>query len=120
MSQPGTVTISEKASTLGEAVINAGSKLGLSADQVGEIIGRNRTTITRNGIEPASLQGQMALLLVRLYRGLYALVGGDSTKMVHWMNSKIKSLDDVPSNMIKNVSGLVRVVEYIDGIRAKV
>jgi len=109
-----------RAAVLGEAVMNAGVKLGLSLDDVGRIVGRNRTTIVRNGIDPTTPNGQLALLLVRIYRGLYVLVGGRNDDMKHWMHTKIRTLQGVPAEMIHNVSGLVRVVEYIDAMRGKV
>ncbi len=108
-----------KAEVLGEALLNAGARLGLSPTEVGRIVGRNRTTIVRNGIDPATPNGKLALLLVRLYRGLYALVGGQDDEMKHWMHAKIKTLQSVPAEMIQDVSGLVRVVEYIDAMRGK-
>ena len=109
-----------RAAVLGEAVMNAGVKLGLSLDDVGRIVGRNRTTIVRNGIDPTTPNGQLALLLVRIYRGLYVLVGGRNDDMKHWMHTKIRTLQGVPAEMIHNISGLVRVVEYIDAMRGKV
>ncbi|MES9834488.1 MAG: MbcA/ParS/Xre antitoxin family protein [Candidatus Thiodiazotropha sp. LLP2] len=119
MSNPCLASIPNKAMTLGEAVLNAGAKLGLSPAEVGHIVGRNRTTIVRNGVDPSTPNGQLALLLVRVYRGLYVLVGGREDEMNHWMHTRIRSLDGVPAELINNVTGLVRVVEYIDGIRGK-
>lgn len=109
-----------RAAVLGEAALNAGAMLGLSPQEVGRIIGRNRTTIVRNGIDPGTTNGQLALLLVRIYRGLYVLVGGRSEDMKHWMHTKIFTLQGVPAEIIHNVSGLVRVVEYIDAMRGKI
>ncbi len=109
-----------KAFVLGEAVLNAGAKLGLSPEEVGRITGRNRTTIVRNGIDPSTKNGQLALLLVRVYRGLYVLVGGRDDDMKHWMHTRINSLQGIPCEIINDVSGLVRVVQYIDAMRGKV
>ncbi|RMF13804.1 MAG: DUF2384 domain-containing protein [Gammaproteobacteria bacterium] len=63
---------------------------------------------------------QLALLLIRLYRGLYALLGGDEAAMKHWMRSSITTLRGTPATLIHDVTGLVHVVEYIDAIRGKV
>jgi hypothetical protein len=119
MSDPCFESIPDKSMTLGEAVLNAGARLGLSPAEVGHIVGRNRTTIVRNGVDPSTPNGQLALLLVRIYRGLYVLVGGREEEMIHWMNTRIHSLNGVPAQLINNVTGLVRVVEYIDAIRGK-
>lgn len=109
----------DKSSVLGEAVLNAGAKLGLSAGEVGKIVGRDRTTIVRKGIDPDTQNGKLALLLVRVYRGLYAMVGGREADMRHWMNSRIGTLQGIPSEMVKEITGLVHVVEYIDAMRGK-
>ena len=108
-----------KATVLGEAVLNAGARLGLSPQEVGRIIGRNRTTIVRNGVDPATPNGQLAMLLVRIYRSLHVLVGGQDDEMRHWMHTRIRSLQGIPVEMIRDVSGLVRVAEYLDAIRGK-
>ncbi|MES9859066.1 MAG: MbcA/ParS/Xre antitoxin family protein [Sedimenticola sp.] len=119
MPNPSFTSKPSKAAVLGEAVLNAATKLGLTPDEVGRVVGRNRTTIVRNGINPASPNGQLALLLVRIYRGLYVLVGGRDDEMNHWMHTKIHTLQGVPAEMIHDVTGLVRVVEYIDAVRGK-
>jgi len=113
------VTTSRKARVLAEAVLNAGTKLGLTAGEVGQIVGRDRTSISRNGVHPNSKSGELALILVSIYRGLYALVGGREGEIAHWMHSPIRTLQGAPADMIKSVTGLVRVAEYIDAIRAK-
>ena len=110
----------DRTNVLGQAVLNAGAKLGLSAEEVGRVIGRNRTTIVRNGIDPTTPNGQLALMLVRIYRGLYVLVGGREEDMVHWMHTRIRSLQGTPAEMIQDIAGMVRIVEYIDAMRGKV
>ncbi len=109
----------DRLAVLGEAVLNAGAKLGLSPEEVGRIIGRNRTTIVRNGVDPATTSGQLAMLLVRIYRGLYVLVGSREQDMRHWMHTQIGTLQAVPAEMIHDVTGLVRVVQYIDAMRGR-
>lgn len=106
-----------EATILGEAVLNAGAKLGLSSEEVGRAIGRNRTTIARSGVDPSTPSGQLAMMLVRIYRGLYVLVGGSEVDISHWMHTKIRTLQAVPADMIFDVAGMVRVVEYVDAMR---
>ena len=119
MSSSVNAATENKATVLGEAVLNAGSKLGLNPDEVGRIIGRNRTTIVRNGVDPSTPNGQLAMLLVRIYRGLYVLVGGRDDEMRHWMRTRVRTLQGVPAEMIRDVAGLVRVTEYLDAMRGK-
>lgn len=104
---------------LGFAVLEAGSALGLSKQEVGEVIGKDRTSISRSGITPGSKPGELALMLVRIYRSLYSLVGGDNTHMQQWMRSFNKGTGGVPYEQIMEIAGLVRVLEYTDAMRGK-
>ncbi len=104
---------------LGEAVLNAGTQLGLSATKVGQIIGRNRTSIVRNGINPQAKEGELAMLLIRIYRSLYALMGGNETNMRHFMQTRNLATRGIPAEQISKVTGLVRLVEYLDAMRGR-
>jgi hypothetical protein len=58
------------ASVLTEALLNAGKQLGMSQADLGAVIGKNRTAISRGGIDPGSKAGELALLFIRCYRAL--------------------------------------------------
>jgi hypothetical protein len=58
------------------------------------------------------------LLLVRVFRSLDALVGGNDDKRLAWMNSYNKALHGTPAELIKTAEGLVRTLAYLDGMRA--
>lgn len=102
-----------------KAVVNAGKSLGLTQEELGEVIGRDRSSFSR-GIEPDSKTGELALMLIRCYRSLYAMVGGDEETMKHWMHTSNKYFNDSPAAQIKSIPGLMTVVEYLDAIRGKV
>jgi len=101
---------------LTKALLNAGKGLGLSQQRLGEIIGRDRTAFSR-GLDPASKAGELALLLIRCYRSLYALVGGDPAAMQHWMHTSNHDTGGVPAEQVRSIQGLVEVVEYLDAMR---
>jgi len=101
------------------AVLNAGKALGLKRDEIGRIVGRDRSRI-RDGIDPGSPGGQAALLLIRCYRSLYALVDGDPVVMGHWMETANRGTGGVPREQLFDLVGLVDVVQYLDAIRGKV
>jgi hypothetical protein len=103
---------------LSKAVLNAGRALGLSQGQIGETIGRDRTSISRS-LDPNSKPGELALLLIRVYRGLYPLVGGEPETMRHWMHKENRDTGGVPAEQIRQVQGLIRVVEYLDAMRGR-
>ena len=104
---------------LSKALVNAGKAMGLSQAELGEIIGKDRSNF-RRGLDPHSKSGELALLFIRCYRSLFALVGGRSADMQHWMHTENLHMGGVPAEQIKTVTGLARVVEYLDAIRAKI
>jgi hypothetical protein len=101
---------------LTKALLNAGKLLGLTQAELGEIIGRDRTAFSR-GLDPASKAGELALLVVRCYRSLFALTGGDAAAMRHWMHTDNRDTGGVPAEQLRSVPGLVRVLEYLDAMR---
>lgn len=104
---------------LAKAFSNAGKALGISQSELGLIIGKDRSNF-RTGIEPSSKSGELALLFIRCYRSLFALVGGQIEDMQHWMQTENLHTGGIPVVQLKTVSGLTYVVEYLDAIRAKV
>ena len=83
------------------------------------MVGRTRSSIDRNGIDPGTKSGQLALLMVRIYRSLYALMGGDKDNMRHFMRTPNHGTGGVPAEQIRDVEGLVRVCHYLDAIRGR-
>jgi hypothetical protein len=110
----------DPARVLTRALVRAGKDLGFSQAEVGAIVGRDRTALSRGAIEPRSKSGELALLLIRAYRALYVLVGGEPRQMKHWMQTANHHVGGVPAELVRTVPGLVRVVEYLDAIRGRV
>lgn len=109
----------DNASVLAEAFVNAGKNLGMNQSDLGYIIGKDRSAISRGRIEPGSKAGELALLFIRCYRALYVLVGGNLQQMQHWMQTENRHTGGVPAEQAKTVQGLVTVLEYLDAIRGK-
>ena len=87
------------------------------------IIGVSSATVSRYRaesarIEPASKVGQLALLLIRVFRSLDPLVGSDDAMRKAWMHSHNKALNEVPARLLCSPDGLVRTLDYLDGMRA--
>ncbi|WP_144393938.1 antitoxin Xre/MbcA/ParS toxin-binding domain-containing protein [Pleionea sediminis] len=114
----------EPAEVLGKALFSAADFLGLPAEVLGHIIGRDRTSISRlkknPTIEPGSKTGELALLLIRVYRGLFAILGGNQAAMREWLFQNNKALDGRPIDIMKTVTGLTLTVQYIDAMRGKI
>ncbi len=105
--------------TLTKALLAAGRELGLSQADIGAVVGRDRSSLHRHGVAPDSKAGELALLLVRIYRGLYVLVGGEREQLRHWMRTENRHTGGVPAEQVTSVDGLVRVVEYLDAVRGR-
>ena len=108
-------------SVLNKAMCNAASQLDLTQAQLAQIIGKDRTAISRSPIDPGSKAGELALYFIRCYRALYALMGGDQDNMRHWIKTVNKHLGDTsPMERMGSIAGLVEVMQYLDAMRSKV
>lgn len=110
----------ERGAVLSEALHNAGKALGMTQAEIGVVIGKDRTAVSRGSIDPDSKAGELALLLIRIYRSLYGLVGGDGEPMRHWMRTENLYTGGIPAQQVGTVQGLITVLEYLDAMRGKV
>lgn len=98
-------------------------KEGLTQQERAAIVGVNRSAISRwsdsGGLRPESKTGELALLLIRAYRALFALFGGTVGHATFPAHREPPSGRRALQQM-GQVQGLVRVVEYLDAIRGKV
>ena len=121
------MTIVEKtaqANVLATAINNLKVNINITNQDLSDILGPHRNTITRQlqsgELEPKSKQGQLALLLIRAYRSLFTLNGGNKKAMIHWLKTDNYHIQGIPLEAMKDVGGLVRVVNYLDAMRGKV
>ena len=103
---------------LAEATLAASEALGLSKSGLGRVIGKDRSRL-KQGIRIDSKPGELALLLIRCYRGLYALVDGDESVMRHWMSTYNHGTVGIPCEQVETIQGLSQVLGYLDAIRGK-
>lgn len=108
---------------LSHATLKASELLGLSRATLARILGVSEAGVSRlaaggRQIEPASKEGELALLLVRLYRSLDAMVGNDGSQRRAWLESFNRGINGRPAQMILSAEGLVGVVAYLDAMRA--
>ena len=108
---------------LARATLAAAARLGLRNRQVAAVIGSSEASVSRlqngRGLDPASKEGELALMLLRLFRSLDALVGGDDAKARDWFHAGNDHLGGVPAERIRTVEGLVDVVQYLDAMRGR-
>jgi len=110
---------------LTKALLRAADLLDLSSANLGRILGVSEASVSRlvsgaRSVDPSSKEGELALLLVRVYRSLDALVGTDAAQRKAWLRSPNHALNGRPSDLIQRADGLVAVVNYLDAMRAPV
>jgi len=109
---------------LAKAVLRAADQLGLRQSGLADVLGMHRTAISRmktaQSLDPASKQGELALLLVRLARALYALTGGDEVWIRHFMRAPNRITGGIPAEQIVSIQGLVTVLRVVDAMRGKI
>jgi hypothetical protein len=108
---------------LTKATLSAATRLGLRNKQLAEIIGTSEASVSRlrsgRELDPKAKDGELALLFLRLYRSLDALVGGDDGKAREWLHAANDHLGGVPAERIRTIEGLVDVVQYLDAMRGR-
>jgi hypothetical protein len=112
----------ERERVLTRALLRASPILGLSQKDVGSVLGVSDASVSRlfggsRTIDPETKEGELALLLLRVFRSLDALVGGKEEAVRAWMHAENRHLAGVPAERIRSVEGLVHVAEYLDAMR---
>lgn len=110
---------------LTEATVRAAALLGLSGEALAKVIGVSAATVSRMRtggyqLEPDTKPWELSALLVRLYRGLDAVVAGDEQSLQAWMRSENRALNGVPAQLITTITGLGDTLAYVDAHRARV
>ena len=110
---------------LTKSLLRAAELLELSSASLARILGVSEASVSRltsgaRTVDPDSKEGELALLLVRVYRSLDALVGADAEQRKAWLHSANRALNGRPADLIQRADGLVGVVNYLDAMRAPV
>ncbi len=123
MSSPARIPHAQPAAVLTKALLAAARILGLRNRDLAAVIGASEASVSRLSagrlIDPDSKEGELALLFLRLYRSLDALVGGDEAKARAWLHAHNHHLAAVPAERIRQIEGLVDVVQYLDSMRGR-
>jgi hypothetical protein len=111
------------ATVLTKATLRAARLLGLSDAALGEVLGVSGASVSRLGagrraIAPAAKEGQLAILFLRTFRSLDALLG-DPRSARAWLHARNTHLGGVPADLVRSVEGLVHVAQYLDAMRGK-
>lgn len=122
-SSPRQLPAPDPAATLGKATLAAAERLGMRGRELGQIVGMSEASVSRlrsgRGLDPERKEGELALLFLRLYRSLDALVGGDDQHARDWLHAMNDHLGGIPAERIRTVEGLIDVVQYLDAMRGR-
>ncbi len=108
-----------------KATVRAARFLGLNNATLAIVIGLSEATVSRMAsgsylLDPKNKPYELSLLLIRLFRSLDAMVGGEEGPMQSWMKSNNLVLLDIPAEKIQTITGLVDTVNYVDTSRARI
>lgn len=116
-----------------KALLRAAEALGLSQKELARTVGVSEATMSRISrrrtsasaergaaatlIATTRKEGELALLLLRVYRSVDALLGGDAQKIRAWFGAENTHLGGVPRERVQTAEGLVTVALYLDAMR---
>jgi Protein of unknown function (DUF2384) len=125
LTKPRPASMADQTAVLTKATLRAATQLGLTNKLLATVIGVSEATVSRmRGGDYTLQRGQksfeLAVLFVRLYRSLDAIVGGDDAVAGSWLKNRNTVLDAEPLALIQTVPGLMNVIQYLDARRAVV
>lgn len=116
----------DKKRILTKALIRMADWLALSRQELQALIGKSESSLCRlytksNAyLDPESKEGQLAILLLRIYRNLDALFGGNAKQAQDWLRSENKDLRGKPVLIMQNIEGLIAVLHYLEKMTGKI
>ena len=107
-----------------QAAISAAGELGMTNRELAAILGVSASKLDRARGQRASFSGkdyELALLLIRIYRALYAILGGNREQMQHWLQTPNRHLQEAsPLEQLQRLEGIVMVMRYLDAMRGRI
>lgn len=115
----------DASATLTKAVVRAAGFLNLSQVALAQVLGVSGATASRlvggrYALQPErKREWEFALLFLRLFRSLQAIVGNDRDAQL-WLRHPNLALSAKPIDLIGSAEGLVRVLNYLDASRGRI
>lgn len=115
----------DEALVVTKAALRAADRLGIRNTVLARIVGVSEPTVSRMRrgdylLTKDQKPFELAVLFIRLYRSLDAIVDGDDMVAQNWMQNENATLNGRPLALIQSVAGLVNVIQYLDARRAVV
>ena len=124
MSTASSQTAPDATRVLTAATLAAARTLRLKNRDLARVLGSSEASVSRlsagRRLDPGTKEGELALLFLRLFRSLDALVGGDEEKARRWLHAENAHVGGVPAERMRSVEGLVDVVQYLDAMRGRI
>ncbi len=112
----------DQAAILTKAVLRTAQILGLTGAELAQVIGVSPASVSRlrNGLtlQRNDKSFELGAMLVRVFRSLDAILGGDSAAQRVWVRAENSGVGGVPAERMKRIDGLVQVLGYLDARRA--
>ena len=123
MPQTAIRAVASEGAVVTKAALRAAGLLGLSNKALARIVGLSEASVSRMGtggytLTPGDKPFELAVLFVRFYRAVDAIVHGDDAVARAWMASPNTALGGTPLELIQTLPGLVHAVAYLDARRA--
>ncbi len=125
MNSPNQTLMPDRGAIMTKAALRAADRLEISGRRLAEILGLSEAQISRfkraeSSLADGSKAFELAAMLVRVFRSLDSITGGDETVARAWMVAPNTALAGKPIDRIGSVQGLVDVVTYLDARRAPI
>jgi uncharacterized protein (DUF2384 family) len=128
MSNPTRAAIADAAvasdgAVVTKAAVRAAERLAVSNRTLSRILGLSEASISRMAsgsytLAPRDKPFELAVLFIRLFRALDAILAGDDEAARQWVESHNTALGAAPLDLVQTIPGLVTVVDYLDSRRA--
>lgn len=110
---------------LTKALLRALDHLNLERSEIAFILGVSESAVSRlynheRFINPSSKEGELAVLVLRIYKCLTSLFGNDVIQCQQWARNPNRHLNAIPIDLIKQTSGLMKVLNYLEFIQEKI
>ncbi|MBS0398170.1 MAG: DUF2384 domain-containing protein [Proteobacteria bacterium] len=107
------------------AIVRIADYWKLTNEQLGGVLGLSPASASRlrtgsYRLKPGDKAFELGQYLVRLFRGLDAIMGSDDEATNSWLRAPNLDLGGRPIDRIATIRGLMDVADYVDDFRAQV
>jgi hypothetical protein len=115
----------ERKIILRKALLRMADYLLFTRRELCAILGLSEASLSRlydgkRYVDPTSKEGELAIMMLRLYRSLDILFGGNQKQCQLWLRNENQHLGAIPATMIQSIQGLNLTTQYLDAMRGKI